>query len=405
MIMRAHFLEAAASAHPVPKQPTDRQKGEWDVSVSHRIALASAALAGTAATAVFAMAPVAQAGTPGSFIGRFHKLSTIASTVPGNGDVNPYGVAVVGQSEGSLVKGNILVSNFNNAKNLQGTGTTIVQVSPAGKVSVFATIRQSSLPDSCPGGVGLTTALTILQDGWVVVGSLPTKDGMSPTAKAGCLIVLNNKGKVRETFSGNGINGPWDMTSASFGPLAELFVTNVLNGTVAAKGKVVNRGNVLRLTLMVGGTQPPRLLNTTKIGGGFPQRTDPAALVIGPTGVALASDGTLYVANSLTSSISAIPGATWRSASAGTGTTLTSGGKLNTPLGVTMAPNGDVLSVNGGNGLIVETTPAGKQIASKLLDSSGSPKGAGALFGLAVTPNQKGVYYVDDAVNTFRLLH
>ena len=152
-------------------------------------------------------------------------LSTIASTVPSNGDINPYGVAVVGQSEGTLVQGDVLVSNFNNSKNLQGTGTTIVQVSPAGKVSVFATIRQSGLPDSCPGGVGLTTALTILQDGWVVVGSLPTKNGMSPTAKAGCLIVLNNRGQVRETFSGNGIKGPWDMTAATYGPLAELFVT------------------------------------------------------------------------------------------------------------------------------------------------------------------------------------
>jgi hypothetical protein len=375
------------------------------VSVSHRIALASAALASTAATAVFVIAPVAQAGTPGSFIGKFHKLSTIASTVPRNGDINPYGVAVVGQSTGSLVKGNVLVSNFNNSKNLQGTGTTIVQVSPAGKVSVFATIRQSSLPNSCPGGVGLTTALDILQDGWVVVGSLPTKNGSAATAKAGCLIVLDHWGKVRETFSGNGINGPWDMTAATFGPLAELFVTNVLNGTVAAKGKVVNRGNILRLVLMVGGTQPPRLLNITKIGGGFPQRTDPAALVIGPTGVGLARNGTLYVASSLSSSISAIPGATWRSTSAGTGTMLTSGGKLNAPLGLTLAPNGDVLTVNGGNGLIVETTPGGKQIANKVLDSSGSPPGAGALFGLAVAPNQKGVYYVDDAVNTFRLLH
>jgi hypothetical protein len=375
------------------------------VSVTNRIAIASAAVAGAAATAVFALAPGAQAGAQGSFIGGFNHLSTVTSTVPSNGDVNPYGVAVVGQSAGALVKGDILVSNFNNSKNLQGTGTTIVQVSPAGKVSVFATIRQSSLPDSCPGGVGLTTALAILQNGWVVVGSLPTKNGMAPTAKAGCLIVLDNQGKVRETFSGNGIDGPWDMTAATDGPLAELFVTNVLNGTVAAKGKVVHSGTVLRLVLMVGGVRPPRLLNITKVGGGFPQRTDPAALVIGPTGVGLASNGTLYVANSLDSSISAIPGAAWRPNSAGTGSTLTSGGKLDTPLGLTMAPNGDVLTVNGGNGLIVETTPGGKQVANKMLDKSGTPPGAGALFGLAVTPNQNGVYYVDDAVNTFRLLH
>jgi hypothetical protein len=40
-----------------------------------------------------------------------------------------------------------------------------------------------------------------------------------------------------------------------------------------------------------------------------------------------------------------------------------------------------------------------------MLDKSGSPPGAGALFGLAVAPNQAGLYYVDDAVNTLRLLH
>ena len=155
----------------------------------------------------------------------------------------------------------------------------------------------------------------------------------------------------------------------------------------------------------MGGPRPPRLLKITTIGSGFPQRTDPNALVIGATGLGLAKNGTLYVADALSSRIAAIRNATWRVSSAGTGKTVTSGGALNTPLGLIIAPNGNVLSVNGGNGLIVETTPAGKQIATKMLDKSGSPPGAGALFGLAVAPNQAGLYYVDDAVNTLRLLH
>src|SRR5690348_3164698 len=259
--------------------------GEWPVSMTHRIAWAGTALAGAAATAVLAVAPTAQAGTPGSFIGRFHKLTTIGSTVPANGDVNPYGTALVSKSEGSLVKGNVLISNFNNAKNLQGTGTTIVQVSPSGKLSLFAKIMASKLPGKCPGGVGLTTALEILRGGWVVVGSLPTKDGTAATSSAGCLIVLDNHGRVRETLSGHGIDGPWDMALSSHGPFAELFVTNVLKGTVAAGGKNVDNGTVLRLVLVVGGSQPPRWINTTKIASGFPQRTDPAAMVIGATGV------------------------------------------------------------------------------------------------------------------------
>jgi hypothetical protein len=363
-------------------------------------------LAGAAATALFAAAaPVAQAGTGGSFIGGFKKLTTIGSTVPANGDVNPYGMARVTKSQGALVSGDVLISNFNNSKNLQGTGTTIVQVSPKGKLGVFAQINAAKLPGKCPGGVGLTTALEILRGGWVVVGSLPTKDGTAATSSAGCLIVLDKWGHVRETLSGHGINGPWDMGLATRGPFAELFVTNVLAGTKAAGGKVVNNGTVLRLVLVVGGSQPPRWINTTTIGSGFPQRTDPAAMVIGATGAALAPNGTLYVANGVDSAINAIPNATWRSNSAGTGTAITKGGSLNTPLGLIMAPNGDVLTVNGANGLIVETTPSGTQIAKKALDSSGSPPGSGALFGLVLAPKNAGVYYVDDAVNTMRLLH
>ncbi len=379
------------------------------MSVLHRALVASATGVAAVATAAFVLAPAAgaQARSSGSssFIGHFHHLKTIASTVPGNGDDNPYGTVVIRQSAGNLQRGNVLISNFNNKKNLQGTGRTIVQITPGGQLSVFAKIRPSQLPGSCPGGVGLTTALTVLRGGWVVVGSLPTSNGMSATAKAGCLIVLDSTGHVRETFSGNGINGPWDMTSVSYGHTAQLFVTNVLDGTVAANGKVVHQGTVLRLTLALYGQQPPALKNTTTIGSGFPQRTDPNALVIGPTGVGLSRTGTLYVASTLVSKINAIPNAVFRSGSAGTGMVVSSGNKLNGPLGLTLAPGGDILSVNGGNGLIVETTPAGQQVASRFLDKSGSPPGAGALFGLAVAPFGTGVYYVDDAVNTLRLLH
>src|SRR5579863_359942 len=398
---------ASGRSPPVPPGTDQPWNGEKrPVGIRRRIALTSTALAGAAATALLAAAaPAAQAGTQGSFIGGFNKLTMIGSTVPANGDVNPYGMALVRKNQGSLVRGDVLISNFNNSKNLQGTGTTIVQVSPKGKLSVFAQINPAKLPGKCPGGVGLTTGLEILRGGWVVVGSLPTKDGSAATASAGCLIVLDKWGHVRETLSGHGINGPWDMAASSHGAFAELFVTNVLNGTKAAGGSVVNNGTVLRLVLMVGGSQPPRWINTTKIGSGFPQRTDPAALVIGATGAGLAPNGTLYVANGVNSAINAIPNATWRSNSAGTGTMITTGGNLNTPLGLIMAPNGDVLTVNGGNGLLVETTPSGTQVAKKWLDNSGSPPGSGALFGLVVAPHNAGVYYVDDAVNTLRLLH
>jgi sugar lactone lactonase YvrE len=369
--------------------------------------VAAIAAAGAITTAGFAAAPGAGASTahPAAFISRFHHLHTVASTVPANGDVNPYGIFVVRQSTGRLRQGSVLISNFNAKSNEQGTGSTIVEISRNGHRTLFAHIRASSL-GRCPGGVGLTTALEVLPGGWVVAGSTPSADGMAATARAGCLIVLNRDGQVAETLSGNGINGPWDATMAASGRVADLFVDNVLNGAVGAKGKVVDRGTVLRLTFLLRAGHKPRLVSTITIGSGFAEQTSPTAFILGPTGLGLGRHDTLYVADTQTSAITAIGRALKRGGSAGTGRAVTAGGMLNMPLGLAIAPGGDILTVNGGDGRLVETTPAGTQIADRYLDRTPpAPVGAGALFGLAVAPHGAGVYFVDDDSNTLRLLN
>ena len=324
---------------------------------------------------------------------------TIASTVPANGDVNPYGVAMVPRTVGALVEHSVLVSNFNNVNNLQGTGTTIVQISPSGKMSQFAQIS-GPLPGACPGGVGLTTALAVLSSGWVIVGSLPTTDGTSATARAGCLIVLNSQGQPVETFSDSNINGPWDMTALDLGSAAVLFVSNVLNGTVAGNGQPVSQGTVLRILLSIPQGGMPQIVNETIIGSGLGERTDPAALVIGPTGLGLALNGTLYVADTLANRIAAIPNAVNRTTSDGTGTTIAQGNALNGPLGLAVEANGGILTVNGNDGNLVETSPQGQQLSVLNIDTTGT--GGGTLFGVAAVPG--GLYFVNDGNNTLNLL-
>jgi len=184
-----------------------------------------------------------------------------------------------------------------------------------------------------------------------------------------------------------------------------LFVTNVLNGTVAANGAVVNQGSVLRIVLSTPVAGMPVELARTTIASAFPERTDPNALVIGPTGVGLGADGTLYVADTLPNRIAAIPNALARMDDAGAGMTVAEGRALKQPLGLAMAPNGDILTVNGGDGLIVETTPGGQQIGVRFIDVSHSRNGAGTLFGLAIAPNAAGIYFVDDGNNTLNLMH
>lgn len=359
---------------------------------------APSAAIGAAGTHRAAHAPAchpAQLAGSGGFLGSFRTVCVVASTVPGKGDVNPYGVAVVPKTVGDLVAGDVLVSNFNDSKNEQGTGSTIMEISPSGSARVFA-----DLAGQTKNRVGLTTALAVFRNGVVVVGSLPTTDGTSATATSGALYILNSKGRLIEPpLVGPHVDGPWDLAFYDGGGFGVLVVTNVLHGTVAANGAVVRKGTVDRFVLNFS-KWPPHVPQEVTIGSGFPERTDPSALVVGPTGVAIGSDGTVYVADTVANRIAAIPDGLFATGSDGTGTTVTSGHFLNAPLGLTTVPGGDLVSVNGGNGRIVESTLARNQPEWPLIDNSGSPPGAGALFGLAVQPGNKGVYFVDDATNT-----
>ena len=335
---------------------------------------------------------------PVAFLGQLHGLTQVASTVPANGDVNPYGVVVIPASGGKLTAGDILVSNFNDKANVQGTGTTLVEVSPAGKTSVFANLSALPAGQSCPGGVGLTTALGILPGGWVVVGSLPTTHGgvLPSLDPAGCLIVLNDQGAVKETITNKDIVGPWDLTVKSTAASAQVFVSNALGGNTSTTDGVPVTGNctVVRLDLALSPASPPQLTSSTVIGTDFPWRANKAALVLAPTGLALSGNGTLYVDDTLTNSVSAISQALTRtSAITAVAGTLSTGGALNAPLGMTLAPNGDLVVVNGNNGNAVEITPAGKQVATRTLIKNG----AGDLFGIITTGD--GLLIVNDGTN------
>jgi hypothetical protein len=226
---------------------------------------------------------------------------------------------------------------------------------------------------------------------------------MSATAQYGCLIVLNSHGQPVETIAGNNIQGPWDMTSVTHDSTTTLFVSNVLNGGAAEGVVTINNSTVVRIRLNTATGHAPKVQSEQVIANQIPWRDDKAALAIGPTGVALAKDGTLYVSDTLESRIIAIPNAMTRTtALADKNITLTSGGHLSQPLGLILAPNGDILTTTAGDGNIVETTPAGHQIATAAGDAK---TGAGSLFGLAVAPGGKGLLYVDDGFNTLRLLH
>jgi hypothetical protein len=340
-----------------------------------------------------------------SFLQSLDAFSSVASTVAGNGDLNPYGVAIVPTTTGHLVAGDTLVSNFNDRANVQGTGTTIMEITPRGSAQLFSHISHLGAGLTCPGGVGLDIALAVLPGGWVVVGSLPSVSGNLPGGDpAGCLIVMNADGTPVETISNKNLVGPWDMTVEATPTHATLFVANAIGGepTINTGPPIVTVATVVRFELSLPTGRPPHLVSATIVGSGFPWIANQSALVLAPTGLALGRDGTLYVDDTQRNTISTIPEATTRTSPVVYGSSIiSSGGALNAPLGMALAPNGDLIVVNGNDGDAVEVTPAGTQIASKTLIDNG----AGDLIGLAVMSDGRGIEFSNDGTNTLDLFH
>ncbi len=313
----------------------------------------------------------------------------IVPTVPSNGDVNPYGVAFVPEGfrdGGPLEPGDVLVSNFNNSQNFQGTGSTIVRITPGGKLSVFF---QGN------AGLGLTTALGILRGGFVLVGNLPTTDGTSGTLQPSSLLVIDRFGHLVSTLkSASLLNGPWDLTVNDQGKTAQVFVSNVLSGTVT------------RLDVSTDDDKF-HVFGSAQIAHGYTHRTDPAALVIGPTGLAYdhASD-VLYVASTGDNAIFAIADASDTHKDAVKGVLVYSDSThLHGPLGLALAPNGHLVAANGDainaggtQNALVEFTKNGKFVAQFQVD----PGAGGGAFGLAFSGDDDNLRFaaVDDDQNT-----
>jgi hypothetical protein len=367
--------------------------------------------AGIAALIAAALVPPLRADDTKPFLEKIRHHVTLTSTIPDNGDVNPYAIFVAPVSAGKIQQGDVLVDNFNKISNLQGTGTTIVDYNPKTKrTTLFASLPEH-LPQ-CPGGVGLTTAMAMLKSGWVIVGSTPSTDGTTRTKGAGGLIVLDANGKLVTVWTGTNINGPWgNIALIDKGDKATLFVS--MSGFDVPGPQVrdpqtgypvtVKKATVLRLELSIPEGKPPEIVNQTVIASGFSQRANKDAFLVGPTGLALAADGTLYVSDGVENQILAIAHAATRTNSAGTGRTVTRDGLLRRPLALVLAPNNHLLVCNALNGQVVEIDPiSGKQLCAQWIDAdqAQSPPGNGDLFGIAMTPDGKGFYYVEDDMNT-----
>jgi DNA-binding beta-propeller fold protein YncE len=314
------------------------------------------------------------------------------STIPTNGDVNPYGVAFVPQNfpaGGLLHPGDLLVSNFNNNLNLQGTGTTIIKVTPNGQASLFF---QGTAP------LGLSTGLAVLQKGFVLVANCPTTGGAVPMAESGSLLVIDPHGHLINTIVSPLIQGPWDFTVDDEGNLVQVFVSNVLTGTVSRLDLLLGGGNVL-------------VKSTAVIASGYLHRPDPATFEVGPTGLAYDHRrDVLYVASTGDNEVFAVKNAGQENQSRGMGQLIYRDQvHLHGALAMVLAPNGHLL-VSNSDGInpdqnqpseLVEFTVQGQFIGQLSVDPA-----EGGAFGLNIVQATDDVVRfaaVDDNANTITI--
>ena len=323
-----------------------------------------------------------------AFAGHGPFLPAQGSTIPGNGDVNPYGLALVPQipAGGTIHRGELLVSNFNDSANVQGNGKTIIIVDPS-------TAQQANLFFQATTDVGFTNALAVLRAGFVLAGSVTS------TPSSGGLLVLDRNGTLKETITA-GVNGAWGLAINEQDHMAQLFVSNVFDGTIT------------RLEVSLKGGDFSVVGAPITIASGYMFGLDSAGLVIGPAGLVYnRGTNTLYVAAEGDNAIFAVHGAGTLQSSGGMGDKIFTSNHLHGPLGLMLAPNGDFVTANADPAAfvdpaepseLVEFTPEGKFVREFSIDPNNGSAFAILDFGQG---RNNHFAYVDDSTSTLSILN
>ena len=367
-----------------------------------RSQLAIAAIAAMAASGCHgaSMIPAQSAGSAAQPVGQtlpdnsvsilkmLTKQVVIGSTVDSKfHQLNPYGLTVAPASTGDFKKGDLVVCNFNDKANVQGTGFTIVALHPKPGSKPLLVSSSKTL-------VGCNAlALSTGDDIWAAAFTANDNPVLSPTG----VLEINIKGK------------PFDR------PFGQIFA-QPKGGSPAFYATDAGDGTVVRINL-----GSPFTFDV--IAKGFAINHGKPGSILGPSGLAYDPNGDqLYVVDGTNntvvafSKVSSIPnggvtvekgGKTFKGPSAHDARLVFAGAPLNGPISSALLFNGNLVVGNTGNpsgkNIMVELSPTGKMLATRNVDKGAS----GALFGMVATgtsaANTK-LYFNDDNDNNLQVL-
>ena len=312
----------------------------------------------------------------------------IGSTVdPKFGQTNPYGLTVATSTIGDFTAGDLAVCNFNDKKNVQGTGFTIVALHPP--------------PGSKP--LLVSSSKTLL--GCSALALSPSDDIWASAFAANDVPIISPSGKSEGNIKGKPFNHPWGQTfaapksgspvfyvsDAGAGTIVRINLGSTFTYDVIAKGFAVNHGKPGSIFAPSGLTYDPSV--------------DTLYIVDGTNNTVVAFDNVTTIPNG--GIIVEKGGKTFKGPSAGDAKLVSSGSPLDGPISAALLPNGNLVIGNTGNpsgsNIMVEMTPSGQVLDTRNVDKGAS----GALFGIVATgtddSNTK-IYFNDDNDNNLQAL-
>ncbi len=323
-----------------------------------------------------------------SILATLSTATTIGSTVdPVTGDQNPYGLDIAPSDSGLIHRGDLVVCDFNDSANVQGTGNAIIALAPQ--------------PGSSPRPIITNAALLGCTE------NVQTRDGTiwETAFVAPDVAIVSPAGTLLKALKGSPFAAPFGITLARD-------ADGIGNDPVFYESDATT-GDIVRISAGGAGVQSVVIATGFAVNDGVP------GTELGPSGLQYdASHDRLYIVDGTNNTlvefrhVSTIPAGGITVAANGTSFSgpfahrarlVFSGSPLNGPISSALLPNGNIAIGNTGNpngeNLMVEITPHGKVADVKNVDTGAS----GAIFGMTATSGNEGaftLYFNDDNSNT-----
>jgi sugar lactone lactonase YvrE len=324
-----------------------------------------------------------------SILNTLNDEDTVGSLVdPVTGGVNPYGLDVAKVTSGPISKGDLVVCDFNNSSNVQGTGRSVLVIHPA------IGSKPHHITDLAP--LLGCNAIAMAPNGTIWAAAFGANDNPVLTS-SGTLITALRQFHWHHPF------GEAFVPAVNAHSVPAFYVSNAQDGSLVRVG-VTAAG-----------------FTFTTIVTGFPVNGGAPGSILSPSGLNYQPNGDiLYVVDGTNNALYSIAhisaigangikvnGLSFSGPQAANAKVVFHGAPLNGPISSALLFNGNIVLGNtldpNGKNLMVEISPAGTLLAVKNVDTGA----AGSIFGMVATGTTQAstkLYFNDDNANALMVL-